>query len=664
MNSLGKFQASIASATSETTLALANLNFDFSLIKVEPPAEYREVGKNLAQRRRDAAESGSHHSTARKLGSLFQSILPPTPKLIQVYGRRVSDISSSSEANPKGTTDHGAFKDFVGIDGTTIWAAATSGPAAVAVHLLATLLATMWPAPEACAIWEELVLERKRTLTSSVRDASFYSIEDFAATRLTVSRDQLAEWDSGARAWLLAAQRSPYVRSRHTKLMLILKNINLPISNRPSVYDSVISVWQLALETMEKIANGGSYSVNDGAVLLALSAWNLYPDLVVIGREEQLVQQCDYLIPTGVQITIGLDENKGAATTGVRWSLSLKYLRYYGAPVDAKRSIGSSIDRWDFNEFMLVLLGALLGYWNLARDDLEEGMTFIQHIVRIMRQYNKKDKYVSALYDCLKEFDAAIVRYRKDAKITATESSKLVHLGWRNSARMLGQTNIDLNVEESRLPGLLGLMNRPDDLVHFLRSRNFAHVSDLGDRFAFRLDHFDQHQAMGEKVYFSVGAGGGQEKNEYKIIGLSKVTELLNHDILVLRQHNLQHWEEITGSLRLETMPITTKRPVELAVSRVSASQQARNLRPESSIPLMESTAQHVQSSPFEASLNSAKIAKELSSSPGQIPNANIPQNLTDRPELGPYSMKSVQEQTGKFDVDKVSYSRLARQFV
>lgn len=40
------------------------------------------------------AEDGPLHRTARKLGALFEQILPPIKTLIKAYGVRVSEISS------------------------------------------------------------------------------------------------------------------------------------------------------------------------------------------------------------------------------------------------------------------------------------------------------------------------------------------------------------------------------------------------------------------------------------------------------------------------------------------------------------------------------------------------------------------------------------------
>ncbi len=57
--SISKLTASLASATTELTLAAASINFDFSLSKVEAPATYHPLGKALSPKRRDNAEYGT-----------------------------------------------------------------------------------------------------------------------------------------------------------------------------------------------------------------------------------------------------------------------------------------------------------------------------------------------------------------------------------------------------------------------------------------------------------------------------------------------------------------------------------------------------------------------------------------------------------------------------
>ncbi len=72
MSSIGRLTASLLSATNENTLALANLNFDFSLDKFDAPPEFNALGAALTTACRKNAESGSAHKTARRLGALFE----------------------------------------------------------------------------------------------------------------------------------------------------------------------------------------------------------------------------------------------------------------------------------------------------------------------------------------------------------------------------------------------------------------------------------------------------------------------------------------------------------------------------------------------------------------------------------------------------------------
>jgi len=72
MTSISKVTTAFASGTIENTLALANLDLDFSIIKVEAPKEFISLGANLAPQRRAIAEDGHLHRTARKLGALLR----------------------------------------------------------------------------------------------------------------------------------------------------------------------------------------------------------------------------------------------------------------------------------------------------------------------------------------------------------------------------------------------------------------------------------------------------------------------------------------------------------------------------------------------------------------------------------------------------------------
>jgi hypothetical protein len=119
--SIGKMTACLASVQNENTLALANLNFDFSLVKLEAPVEYTGLGQTISKKRKMDAEEGGLHKTARRLAALFGGILPETEHLFRAYGKRVSEISSMPTINPREDSDRdGIFAGHVGVDTASI----------------------------------------------------------------------------------------------------------------------------------------------------------------------------------------------------------------------------------------------------------------------------------------------------------------------------------------------------------------------------------------------------------------------------------------------------------------------------------------------------------------------------------------------------------------
>lgn len=246
-----KVTTSFAPGTIENTLALANLNLDFSIIKVEAPKEFMSLGANLASQRRAIAEDGYLHRTARKLGALFEEILPSSPQLIKSYDKPASEISLTETANPKSDHKYGAFAAYVSADATSIWAAATSGPAAIGVHLLACILARTWTGPEATSIWVEIVEERIRIIISkATSDAYNTSIGGLVAANQGVTRMELAQWDASARAWLQVADDAK--RFQQKQLMLVLNSLSLPVNRDKSDYENVIGAWQASIKAVEK----------------------------------------------------------------------------------------------------------------------------------------------------------------------------------------------------------------------------------------------------------------------------------------------------------------------------------------------------------------------------------------------------------------------------
>ncbi|CAK7235787.1 hypothetical protein SCUCBS95973_009386 [Sporothrix curviconia] len=251
--SISKIGASLLSQSAETNLALATINLDFSVIKVEAPPEFKPLRNELSAARQNAAEEGIPHVTARKIGALFHDWLPKTPHLIKAYGRRMVEIAQCRTVNPKATKADGVFADHIGIEGTGVWAAATSGAHSIAVYLLACMLARMWSASEAIAIWDELIRGRKKEL-EIVDESDPTSLRKQLASRIHIPRDDLAQWDASARAWLRSADEA--MEKRQKQLMLIIDNLKLPVNTKPDLLDNVRDVWVSAMSTMDRLIQG------------------------------------------------------------------------------------------------------------------------------------------------------------------------------------------------------------------------------------------------------------------------------------------------------------------------------------------------------------------------------------------------------------------------
>ncbi|KAH0593458.1 hypothetical protein MHUMG1_08595 [Metarhizium humberi] len=375
MSSIGKVNASLVGATQETTLTLANLNFDFSLFKVDAPAEYQALGECLSKRRLDAAESGNEHVFARKLGALFSHLLPSTPNLVRAYGRRASEIAREvSKDSTTGPVNRGLFNEWLGPDATSIWAAATSGSGAIAAHLLACMLARIWAASEAEAIWDEIIQARKRLLSELGTSDPSRPVADFAA-QIEITRSQISSWDASARAWLEVADRSKLRQQK--QLDLLVDKSGMSISQNSDTYKSVTDAWITALTTMESIVSGVPQSIRDGSVILALTSWHLYPDMFVLGAGPERVAQNDPLLPDGAMVTLGQSSYPPDVDGRVCWSLPLAYLKYYGDPVIATRKIGESTSRLSISEFGYVLFGSVLANWGIYGNNVAQAAEFV-----------------------------------------------------------------------------------------------------------------------------------------------------------------------------------------------------------------------------------------------------------------------------------------------
>ncbi|KAK8069992.1 hypothetical protein PG994_006608 [Apiospora phragmitis] len=434
MASLGKLNTSLIQGVNENTLALANLNFDFSLVKVQAPSEFQEIGLALAEKRRQNAEGGTSHQTARKLGALFESLIPPVPRVIAAYGHRASQIIQKPGANPSGSTErHGPFAAFVGADATGIWAAATSGQASIATHLLACMLARTFSDPtKAVSVWAELVHERKQEIMAfnAQSNLSMPEIAALNAASQQVTREELRLWDAGARAWLQTADSA--MRKEHVQLKLIINNLSIPVMAGTSLYASVTKAWNQALVGVERLIAGEPQSVTNGAILLAISAWHLYPNLLVFSSQTTSVTFSDPLMnPSGV-LTVGITNAASASTgkEGIYWSVALSHYRHYGHPT---RSVSEVDDRLAMDELYLVTLGGLLKLWGEPRANFEQGARWFVALWRCVHRAKailSGPEWIEPLAEAASRFLSAKDQERK-------ELTSLMDFGFRRGTHFL-----------------------------------------------------------------------------------------------------------------------------------------------------------------------------------------------------------------------------------
>lgn len=429
MSSIGKITSSLLSIPTELTVAAASLNFDFSLVKVEAPKEFHGVRDALSQARRDKAESGQPHITARKLGALFEPLVPPIPNLVSAYGQRVSEISSriSSESS---NTGFGIFSSQAGPDATNIWAAATSGRGAIAVQLLACMLARIWNEPQAISLWVELVERRRIEVNGSTADGS--SMSALMAAQQTFNREQLAAWDSSARSWIKTADAQMQVQQ--TQLMLIISNIELPVNSSSDPYESVIKAWKSAMMAMEKLVQGIPQQIRDGSILLAISSWHLYPDMAVLSDVMTRVEQNDpimkrSLLTFSVHISPATEDSDG-----IFWSLPMAHMRYYSPPVFAHGRLNSDTSRVSMDDFLIVVLGMVLSPW--LRNFCSDASRCCKLICLLWDLVNQRPNH-SGLPDLnwLSMLSGAADRYSNATGILSQQYSKLLSLGVRTQGK-------------------------------------------------------------------------------------------------------------------------------------------------------------------------------------------------------------------------------------
>ncbi|KAI1407544.1 hypothetical protein F5Y13DRAFT_205995 [Hypoxylon sp. FL1857] len=340
MASFGKIQNSAASFNNENTVSLIN-----------PLTEFLPVGSALSVRRKEEAESGQIHKTACTLGFLFHEMLPDASSLFKAYGLRASEILSRSDINPHGTAGDGPLKDYIGANGTSIWAAATSGEASIAVHLLACMPARAFDAKTAISIWVEIVRGRKQEIEELLCNNKMLHPNTYVASKQNISRPELAAWDVCARAWL---RRADECKARERRqFSLIVENINIPFTAPGSTYRKVLSTWTRSMQ-------------------------HLFPSLLVFQNKATNVKLHDPLFPSSGILSLGLEYESHTLEAPIRWSLALSHLKYYGDPVQVWSN--EDVSRVTMPQLWLVALGSVFRSWEVSNSDFSEAIRWFKDL--------------------------------------------------------------------------------------------------------------------------------------------------------------------------------------------------------------------------------------------------------------------------------------------
>ena len=411
--------------------------------------EFSGLGAALSTRRRTDAEDGPHHKTARRLAALFEQLIPSTPKLITAYGLRSTEIIQTPGVNPKGSPKHGPFETYVGADGTAMWAAATSGVPALGVYFLACLLARAWDAKEAISIWVELVNKRRDEIEDGWKMNHAVSESSRMSVYQDISREDLARWDASARAWLRSADE---VKAKEqTQLMLIIKNIQVPFNGGESTYSKVIEAWQQAMSALEQLLCGRPQEISNRSILLAFSAWHLYPNLVVLGSETKNVQFSDHIMDPRGAATIAKEPRFKKAAQGSSWSLALSHLRYYGDPVTVESH--TDFSRVTIQQLHIIALGSLFNAWDIEQRDVLSVAQWFASLWDFLCQ-GASERLVLDRLAWLRYLAQATKELLRQGVGRESEAFQLFYYGQRRAKQFLG-------VSKTPLEPFFGLANEP-----------------------------------------------------------------------------------------------------------------------------------------------------------------------------------------------------------
>lgn len=266
--------------------------------------------------------------------------------------------------------------------------------------------------------------------------------------------------------------------------MLILRNLGLSISPDTSVYQSVMNAWRASLTFMENLISGMPQAVESPAVLLAMSAWHLYPDMAVLQGRTRNIKQNDPLITPGGIVTIGLQNANLGTDFDISWSLPLSHLRYYGKPVDSTGSIGTRSSRISMEKLLLVCFGSVTTGWVRQTED----NSLCARYFILLRKAVEKGNKIPEWLDLLSDTASGYLSYTREAR---AEADVLIGFGRRRCQSFLSS--------QKSLPTAFNIV-RPDVFARLIDG-NEAKIRWLRQRFGkFRPCDQTENEALTDAI--------------------------------------------------------------------------------------------------------------------------------------------------------------------
>ena len=190
------------------------------------------------------------------------------------------------------------------------------------------------------------------------------------------------------------------------------------------------------MEGLNNLLGNLPQQASDRAVLLAISSWHLYPNLLVFHDTATNVNLKDSLFPSSAVLSLGLEYKAEQGDTNIRWSLALSHLRHYGDPVAVRSN--EDLSRVSMSQLWLVALGSLFRTWGLQAAEIPEAIDRLGSLNGLVTSV-ANERYTEL--DWIVSFSGAAKNYVVGNEDNRAIGLQLIKLGWRRARRLFGENH-------------------------------------------------------------------------------------------------------------------------------------------------------------------------------------------------------------------------------